>query len=126
MAKIFWFQRKSDKEYIPIDGEEAAALLMKHKEFDKRFKYVGVSDGVTFNNAIIMIPKLNEKEKAKALESGKHSKKNVTAYEKAFAAELAVAKKNGKKYTPRFISNIDMNGSLQRAGINSGSSKLFR
>ena len=114
MAKTFWFQKKSDKSYIPVDGEQPAALMMKDKNFDQKFKYLGVSNGNAFS-MVIAGKKLDAKEKAKAMKNGKYDKKHKSLYEEAFAAELASIKKGIK---PVYESNVDMDGSLRKAGMN--------
>lgn len=113
MAKTFWFQRKSDKSYLPVDGEQPAALMMKDKNFDKNFKYIGVSNGNAFR-MVIAGKKLDAKEKTKAMKSGSYDKKHKSLYDEAFAAELASAKKGVK---PIYESNVDMDGSLRKAGL---------
>ena len=66
---IYWFKRKKDDSYFPLDGDKAASTLYWGKQM-KNFEYVGMTNGSTYYEMIKQKPQL-QRQKMEKTESGK-------------------------------------------------------
>jgi hypothetical protein len=113
MAKVYWFQRKSDKEYIPIEGEKHASMIFYRKGFNNKFKYIGWSTGDAYRKTVSQRPKIRKEsdEHVQVMQSGYDDDTKKIIYS-GFEAELEVAKANEDKTPPRKFTVMTLDGRI--------------
>tara|TARA_R100000049_G_C1941334_1_gene85547 strand:+ start:1235 stop:1612 length:378 start_codon:yes stop_codon:yes gene_type:complete len=113
MARIYWFQRKSDKEYIPIEGEKHAGIIFHRKGFVNKFSYIGWSTGEAYKKAIAIRPKIKKEsdEHIKVMQEGYDEATKKVIYD-GFGAELEAARANEDKTPPRKFTVMTLEGRI--------------
>jgi len=114
-----------DQRFFAIKGEEEARQILERKDFRLKFRFIGWSDGRTYDRVIreSKMAKLSKEEKAKlAAEFGEFSDldRSETLRAKmheAFAAELEAARANPDKTSPRRIPVKNINGEPVMSGM---------
>lgn len=124
--KIFWFQKKANDEYFPIDTEKQASDLFKRRDFNQKFKYIGWSDGRKYNQIVSQKKKLTKKEFEKmALAGDDLDQERTDLLKLAFEEELKVAKRNKDKTQPRNFDVADLEGNPMEKGTMADMVKLM-
>lgn len=112
--KIWWFKRLKDNKYIDFASESTAGRLFHDRNFDRKFQYIGWSDGTEFNkvmagHAINYDPMSTNEELAAHQNKPEVKKKRRELVKQARIAEMTAAKNNPDKtrpvYDPVFVSS---------------------
>lgn len=111
--RIWWFKRLRDDKYIDYTNEGTAGRLFKDRDFDRKYEYIGWSDGTKYNE--VMRPHAatydtgKENEELAALQNRPDVKrKRSRLIKRARIAEMESARANPDKafpiYDPVFVS----------------------
>lgn len=113
MPKVYWFQRKLDDEYFPVEGEKTASTIYYRP--GNKFKYLGWSNGTTYLKIISQKPKIKKEsdEHIRIMEEGLDPERKKLA-EDAFKAELKEALDNPDKTPPRNYNVMNLEGNIQQ------------
>lgn len=117
MNRIYWFKRKKDDKYIPIDNKQTAGRMVKDRNFDRNWEYIGWSDGSKFKE--IMDPHLikNSPDEWKNQLTRDKRKKRLELTKRAYTAEIMMAKNNPDKAMPVYENIVVMGNKSQEASI---------
>lgn len=100
MKRIYWFKRKKDNYYFPIDSYIQAADQVKHRNFNQNFEYIGWSDGKAYDEVFKgHSVALTEGNYESQLGSEQHKKRSDLT-KKAYLKEIEMAKNNPDKALP--------------------------
>lgn len=103
--KIWWFKRLKDDKYIDFTSEATAGRLFKDRNFDRKYEYIGWSDGTKFDEVmaghLVQYDGLSHNEELAALQNEPEVKRKRKALIKeARIAELRMAEANPDKKLP--------------------------
>lgn len=112
---IYWFQRKKDNEYIPIEGEQAAWKMYSRVGFNQSFVYLGRSSGQIFKEVIAQskVKRFSKDEAGKIFngnftaKSEKLAKQQAETVREAVRQEIEAMLKNPDKTKPRNFNFTD-------------------
>lgn len=106
MNKIFWFKRKKDDYYFPVDSENQASKHLKQKNL----QYVGWSDGSFFRQVTQgKLIKSSEDNWASQHEDGVRERRKAMMDE-ALVAEVEQAMSPGHQDQPNKMDVLNLNG----------------
>lgn len=119
LNRIYFFQRKRDGYIFPLDRELQASHLIRRKDFNEKYVYIGWSTGKYYNEYKKNgTTRVTYDEEANVSEEGKEKveERRVT-YNEMLEKELEEAVDNADHTPPRDFRVRDLNGSVQDSSV---------
>jgi hypothetical protein len=117
LNRIYFFQRIADSFIFPVDSELQAHHMLRRKDFNQKFKYIGWSNGEHFAKYKMLPPtRMKLDDQANITAEGRDDVNlRMGTFNEVMEKELEAAIDNPDRTPPRDFRSRDLNGNISNS-----------
>lgn len=112
VSRVYFFKRKEDNHYFAIDNEKQASHMIRRKDFNSKFEFIGWGSGrhtLALSRLAHQKPEFDAEGGATEAMQDQHEK-NLDNFYEAMEKDIQEAMENPDKTPPRDFRKLSLDG----------------